>query len=159
MDRQAGLVIDREVCLAPAIAQSLRRAHDPIGLDRIMTTIRRGRRTSLIMRGVLIVAAMLARVAAAETPEQHQACMDDAFQFCSDAMPDRERVFACLAEKRNVISPLCREGMAAFLPPEPPPAAQRASKVPSRTKAKPRTKTKPGTKKARAPLSLTPSGR
>ena len=106
----------------------------------------------MIKRGVLLVGAMLAGVAAAETPEQHQACTDDAFQFCSDAMPDRERVFACLAEKRNVISPLCREGMAAFLPPEPP-AVRRPSKVP------PKTKTKPGTTKAGAPLSLTPQGR
>jgi hypothetical protein len=116
---------------------------------------------SLIKRGVLIVGAMLAGVAAAETPEQHQACMDDAFQFCSDAMPDRERVFACLAEKRNVISPLCREGMAAFLPPELPPAVRRPSKGPPKTKTKPKTtpKTTPSTEKARAPLNLAPKGR
>jgi hypothetical protein len=122
-----------------------------------MTTIRRGRRMSLITRGVLLVAAMLAGVAAAETPEQHQACMDDAFHFCSDAMPDRERVFACLAAKRNVISPLCREGMAAFLPPEPP-AVQRTSKVPPKSKTKLKIRIKPGAKKTRAPLSLTPKG-
>jgi hypothetical protein len=65
-----------------------------------------------------------------------------------------------------VISPLCREGMAAFLPPEPPPAVQRVSKVPrkikvdikTKTKLKPKTKAKPSTKKAGAPLSLTPKG-
>jgi len=131
-----------------------------------MTTIGRGWRMSLIEHGVLIVGAMLAGVAAAETPEQHQACMDDAFQFCSDAIPDRERVFACLAAKRNVISPLCREGMAAFLPPEPAPAVQRVSNVPHKTKVdtkskttpKTKTKTKPSTRKAGAPLSLTPKG-
>jgi hypothetical protein len=153
-----------EVYLGRAIAQSLRLAHDPIRLDRTMTTIRRAWRVSLIKHGVLIAAAMLAGVAAAETPEQRQACTDDAFQFCSDAIPDRERVFACLAAKRNVISPLCREGMAAFLPPEPPPAVQRVSKVPRKikvdikTKLKPKTKAKPSTKKAGAPLSLTPKG-
>jgi hypothetical protein len=68
-------------------------------------------------------------------------------------------VFACLAEKRNVISPLCREGMAAFLPPEPPPAVRRPTKVPPKTKTKPKTKTAPSTEKARAPLNLTPKGR
>ena len=49
----------------------------------------------MIKHGMLIAGAMLAGVAAAETPEQRQACTDDAFQFCSDAIPDRERVFAC----------------------------------------------------------------
>jgi hypothetical protein len=111
---------------------------------------------------LVIVGAMLAGVtaAAAETPEQRQACTDDAFQFCSDAMPDRERVFACLAEKRHLISPLCREGMAAFLPPEPAPAVQRVNrgqtKAKTKTKTKPEAKTKPGSKKSGAPLNLAP---
>ena len=88
----------------------------------------RARRTRWLVRGVLVVGVMLAGVAAAaaETPEQRQACTDDAFRICSDAMPDRERVFACLVQNRNVISPLCREGMAAFLPPEPVPPPGRS---------------------------------
>ena len=121
-------------------------------------------RTRSIARGLLIVGAMLAGVVAApaETPEQRQACTDDAFQLCSDAMPDRERVFACLVENRKVISPLCREGMAAFLTPEPPPRVQRASRTSPKTKTKASLKTKPDTKtkrasnKAGAPLSLSP---
>ena len=120
--------------------------------------------TRLTTRGLLIVGAMLAGVATApaETPEQRQACTDDAFQLCSDAMPDRERVFACLVQNRRVISPLCREGMAAFLPPEPPPPVQRVSRTPPKTKTKASLKTKPDTKtrrasnKAGAPLSLIP---
>jgi hypothetical protein len=131
-----------------------------------MITITPAWRANLIKRGVLIVGAMLAGVAAAETPEQRQACMDDTFQFCSEAIPDRERVFACLAQKRNLISRLCREGMAAFLPPEPPPAVPQVSRSPPKTRAhiktKPNTKTKanikpkPGSKKAGAPLRLSP---
>jgi hypothetical protein len=127
-----------------------------------MTTFPHARRTRVLGCGALIVGAMLAGIsgAAAETPEQHQACMDDAFQFCSDAMPDRERVFACLAEKRNIISPLCREGMAAFLPPEPAPPVQRVNrgqtKADTKPKTKPDTKTKAASKKAGAPLSLAP---
>ena len=131
-----------------------------------MITITPARRTNLIKRGVLIAGAMLAGVAAAETPEQRQACMDDTFQFCSEAIPDRERVFACLAEKRHLISPLCREGMAAFLPPEPAPAVQRVNrgqtKAKTKTKTKPEAKTKPDTKtkaaskKSGAPLNLAP---
>jgi hypothetical protein len=107
---------------------------------------------------------MLAGIATAvaETPEQRQACTDDAFQLCSDAMPDRERVFACLAEKRHLISPLCREGMAAFLPPEPAPAVQRVNRgqtkadTKTKPKTKPDTKTKAASQKAGAPLSLAP---
>ena len=128
------------------------------------------RRTRLIRRGVLIVGALLAGIAAApaETPEQRQACMDDAFQFCSEAIPDRERVFACLVEKRTMISLLCRDGMAAFLPPEPAPAVQKVNrgrtkadtktktKTKADTKKKPDTKTKAASRKASAPLSLAP---
>jgi hypothetical protein len=142
-----------------------------------------GGRADVIWRGVLIVGAMLAAVAAApaETPQQRQACMDDAFQFCSDAIPDRERVFACLVEKRSLISPLCREGMAAFLPPERAPAVQPVSRVrpkargdtkrkgdretkgdlksKRKTEVKAETKTKSSTRKTGAPLSLSPNAR
>jgi hypothetical protein len=46
-------------------------------------------------RIMLIVAITLngTMVAHAQTPEGRQACMNDAFQFCQDAIPDRERVF------------------------------------------------------------------
>jgi hypothetical protein len=127
------------------------------------------RRANAITCGVLIVGAMLAGMAgaAAETPEQRQACTNDAFQLCSDAMPDRERVFACLAAKRTLLSPLCREGMAPFLPPEPAPVVQITrpphkahtkadTKANTKAKAKTETTTKTKTKAAGAPLSLNP---
>lgn len=130
-----------------------------------MATLTGARRASTIRRGILTVGAMLAGMAgaAAETPEQRQACTDDAFQLCSDAMPDRERVFACLAAKKTMLSPLCREGMAPFLPPDPPPVVQ-ISRPPHKahTKAEPKAetktaaKTKPGSKATGAPLSLNP---
>jgi hypothetical protein len=125
-----------------------------------MTTFPHAWRTRWITCGVLIVGAMLAGIATAraETPEQRQACTDDAFQLCSDAMPDRERVFACLVEKRTMISPLCREGMAAFLPPEPAPVqvSRTPPKAKTKKKTKPVTETKAGNKKSGAPLSLAP---
>lgn len=138
-----------------------------------MPTITRAQGTHVTWHGVLIVGAMLAGMAgaAAETPEQRQACMDDAFQFCSDAMPDRERVFACLAAKKTMLSPLCREGMAPFLPPDPPPVVQISrpphkahTKADAKTKAKTETKaetktaakTKTNSKATGAPLNLNP---
>jgi hypothetical protein len=58
-------------------------------------------------RLVLIIAAVLTgtTVALAESEEGRQACMQDAFKFCSDAIPDRERVFQCLASHQDVIRP------------------------------------------------------
>ena len=132
-----------------------------------MPTNTHSRRANLIWHGVLIAGAMLAGMAgaAAETPEQRQACTDDAFQLCADAMPDRERVFACLAAKKTMLSPLCREGMAPFLPPDPPPVVQSSrpphkahTKAETKPKAETKTaaKTKPSSKATGAPLSLSP---
>ncbi len=75
-------------------------------------------------RLVLIIAAVLAgtTVALAESEEGRQACMQDAFKFCSDAIPDRERVFQCLAAHQDVISAACHANMAPSL------AAEQAAK-------------------------------
>jgi hypothetical protein len=66
---------------------------------------------------VLIIAAVLTgtTVALAESEEGRQACMQDAFKFCSDAIPDRERVFQCLASHQDVISAACHANMAPAL--------------------------------------------
>jgi len=125
---------------------------------------------------------------AAETPEQRQACTDSAFQFCQQAMPDRERVFACLLQKKDLIAPLCREALAPYLPPEPAPkvaskpktkiktGAKAAPNVKPQNKAGAKTATKPGmkigttpktkiktaakkSKKVAAPLNLNPKAR
>ena len=74
-------------------------------------------------RIILIIAITLSgtRFAVAETEEGRQACMNDAFQFCGDAMPDRERVFRCLEARKHQISAACRANMPAE------PAPQRAA--------------------------------
>jgi hypothetical protein len=51
--------------------------------------------------------------------EEQAACMDDAFKFCGQAIPDRQRVFYCLSANRNAISPRCQAAMAPYLPAEP----------------------------------------
>jgi len=81
--------------------------------------------------------------ALAQSQDEQQACTNDAFQFCQYAIPDRSRVFACLAENRRAISPACRQVMAQYLPPEP---AAPAPKKPAPKKA--------ASKKG--PLQLTP---
>ena len=55
-------------------------------------------------------------VAFAEAREEQNACISDAFRFCLSAIPDRDRVFACLMENRSLISAACRTVMAPSLP-------------------------------------------
>jgi hypothetical protein len=87
-------------------------------------------------------------LARAETAEEQQACTNDAFQFCQNAIPDRDRVFNCLMTNRSQISPACRSAMAPYLPVEvkrqaaaPPPVRQ---------------KTAEKTTKLKGPLNITP---
>lgn len=57
--------------------------------------------------------------APAETQEEQQACMNDAFNVCGHAIPDRDRVAACLAENLSRISNECRTVMLRYSKPEP----------------------------------------
>lgn len=72
---------------------------------------------------VLVLSA--ATVALAQTAEEQAACQDDAFRVCSDAIPDRDRVFNCLVANKNAISAACRTVLTRYLQPDPPP--QKAS--------------------------------
>ena len=53
-----------------------------------------------IVLAVVMVLSGIA-IARAETEEGRQACTNDAFQFCADAIPDRERVFRCLEARKQ----------------------------------------------------------
>jgi len=76
---------------------------------------------------VVVVIAFNGTVAAhAETEEGRQACMNDAFQFCGDAIPDHERVFRCLEARKQQISAACRANMPAEPSPERPTAKRLA---------------------------------
>jgi hypothetical protein len=76
------------------------------------------------MRKIMLIVAITlngSMVALAQTQEGRQTCMNDAFQFCQDAIPDRERVFGCLVAHRNVISAACHAAMVPSLPVDQPP--------------------------------------
>jgi hypothetical protein len=60
--------------------------------------------------------SFLASAAHAYTPEQQQACTPDAFRLCGDAIPDVDRVTACMIRKKHELSPGCR---VYFRSPEP----------------------------------------
>jgi hypothetical protein len=69
----------------------------------------------------------LAPVAAsAETQDEQNACMNDAFSVCGHAIPDRDRVGACLAQNIHRISAGCRTVMQRYAKPSQPTVATRA---------------------------------
>ena len=70
----------------------------------------------------------LAPVAAvAESQDEQQACMNDAFNVCGHAIPDRDRVAACLAQNLSRISGACRTVMLRYSKPAPGPRARISS--------------------------------
>jgi hypothetical protein len=79
---------------------------------------------------VLAITCSGITVAGAETEEGRQACTNDAFQFCQEAIPDRERVFRCLEARKHLISAACR----ATMPAEPAPERPAAKKLAPRSK-------------------------
>jgi hypothetical protein len=56
---------------------------------------------------VLAFLALTPVAATSQTQEEQQACMDDAFRVCSQDIPDRDKVAACLARNIDQISPAC----------------------------------------------------
>ena len=71
-----------------------------------------------IQIGLALAFLAFAPVAAtAQTQEEQQACMDDAFNVCGAAIPDRDRVAACLARNINTISAGCRAVMLSYQKP------------------------------------------
>jgi hypothetical protein len=102
------------------------------------------------MKNQIVLAIVLAlgagTVALAATPEEEQACTNDAFQFCQNFIPDRNRVFSCLVSNKDQLSVACHTVMAPYLPPEPV-----ALKKPSAPAARDRSAAK-----SKGPLSLAP---
>ena len=44
----------------------------------------------------------------AYTPEQQQACSDDAFRLCQAEIPDIDRITVCMIRNKSQLSPRCR---------------------------------------------------
>lgn len=68
---------------------------------------------STIRNGQLLIATtlalgMLTSVSQAYTQEQQQLCTGDAMRLCGDAIPDVDRVTACMVQKRASLSDGCK---------------------------------------------------
>ena len=74
----------------------------------------------------------------AYTPDQQQACTDDAFRLCGPEIPDVARVTACMARRQAELSPGCR----VYFRPEPAVRSEHTVR-PVHVTAKPRKPHKP----------------
>jgi hypothetical protein len=69
-----------------------------------------------LMLATAIPVSMFAAAAQAYTPEEQQACSNDAFRLCSAEIPDVDRVTVCMVRNKAQLSPGCR---VFFRPSEP----------------------------------------
>ena len=67
---------------------------------------------------ISITSVVLTATAVAETPEERNACMGDAFRICWSAIPDRDRVTACMAMNKSQLGPACRAVIARYSRPD-----------------------------------------
>jgi hypothetical protein len=67
------------------------------------------RKFSFVLLATVIAFAsfVLPKAGYAYTAEEQQACQGDAFRLCSDAIPDVDRVTACMVKKKAQLSPGC----------------------------------------------------
>jgi hypothetical protein len=77
------------------------------------TTMRTGlittRNLNAILAGVAMSLAVLPTASQAFTEEdQRRLCMGDVFRLCSQDIPDRERIIACMQRQRTSLSDGCR---------------------------------------------------
>jgi hypothetical protein len=98
-----------------------------------------------LMLATALSVSMWPAASHAYTPEQQQACSDDAFRLCSSDIPDVDRVTACMIGKKEQLTPGCR---VFFRDPEPAVTPVRAGMPLS---IKPALSRKPASVKPRKP--------
>src|SRR5437868_14810955 len=67
-----------------------------------------------IILGVAV--AMLSPAAIAQSAEEQNLCMNDAFRVCSHTIPDRGRTVACMVENKSKLSTPCQMVMDKYAP-------------------------------------------
>jgi hypothetical protein len=69
---------------------------------------------ALALLTVISASGLLPSIAAAETSEERQSCIGDAFRVCWAAIPNRDDVFHCLLDNRSRLNPGCRAIMDQY---------------------------------------------
>ena len=65
------------------------------------------RKFPFVLLAAALACSVLPKLGYAYTAEEQQACQGDAFRLCGDAIPDVDRVTACMVKKRSQLSPAC----------------------------------------------------
>ena len=65
-------------------------------------------RPAAVLVAALSIFLALPRAGYAYTPEQQQACSDDAFRLCQADIPDVDRITVCMIRNKSQLSPRCR---------------------------------------------------
>ena len=63
-----------------------------------------------------LTAGTLSTAAIAQSADEQQACMNDAFRLCSATIPDRNRTAACMFQHKSQLSPACQTVMDKYAP-------------------------------------------
>jgi hypothetical protein len=74
----------------------------------------------------------LSTAAVAQSQEDQQACMNDAFRVCSATIPDRARTTACMIQNKSQLSAACQAVMAKYAPADSAPVQTAAAPIRSR---------------------------
>lgn len=97
-------------------------------------------------KAALLVAMLVAGGGAAHAQQvqgysanEQALCTDDAFRLCSSAIPDVDRVTACMVQKQAQLSPGCRQFFRPVAQPVPV-SARKAAAKPRKAKATKRAK-------------------
>ena len=69
---------------------------------------------ALALLTAISASSLLCPIAAAETSEERQSCIGDAFRVCWAAIPNRDDVFHCLMDNRSQLNPGCRAIMDQY---------------------------------------------
>jgi hypothetical protein len=84
---------------------------------------------ALVPATIVLAIALLSPAAVAETTEERQACIGDAFRVCWAAIPNRNDVFLCLLNNRSRLNPACRAVMNQYRHPHRITRSARATRV------------------------------
>lgn len=57
---------------------------------------------------VVFFTSICSTAGSAYTPDQQQACTNDAFRLCGADIPDVDRITACMIRNKSQLSPECR---------------------------------------------------
>lgn len=69
-----------------------------------------------ITLAVALAVATFSTGAFAQSSEDQQACMNDAFRVCSATIPDRNKTIACMVQNKAKLSAACQVVMDKYAP-------------------------------------------